>query len=118
MLSPQKKHLFDLVAQLDERRFDLYAGGLVLKNTMESGGPPTCDSRARMRTACSNIQRAATALTPQPVQKPPDTRRQSKSSKCLDITSRAPGFCRQSTARVRPAAGEEVRGPAHAISTD
>ena len=93
-----------------------YAGGMVLKNTMESGGLPTRDSRARMRTACSNIQCAATALTPQPVQKPPDTRRQSKSSKCLDITSRAPGFCRQSTARARPAVGEEGRGPAHAIS--
>ena len=80
-----------------------YAGGLVLKHTMESGGLPTCNSRARMRTACSNIQCAATALTPQPVQNPPDTRRQCKRSKCLDITSRAPGFCRQSTARARPA---------------
>ena len=95
-----------------------YAGGVVLKNTMESGGLPTRDSRARVRTACSNIQCAATALTPQPVQKPPDTRRQCKRSKCLDITSRAPGFCRQSTARARPAVGEEVRGPAHAISID
>ena len=103
----------DLVDQLDERR-DLRRGFGVETHHGISGGLPTCNSRARMRTACSNIQCAATALTPQPVQKPPDTRRQSKSSKCLDITSRAPGFCRQSTARARPAVREEGRGPAHA----
>ena len=51
-----------------------YAGGVVLKNTMESGGLPTCDSRARMRTACSNIQRAATALATKPLQPWPNTR--------------------------------------------
>jgi hypothetical protein len=51
-----------------------YAGGVVLKNTMESGGLPTCDSRARMRTACSNIQRAATALATKPLQTWPNTR--------------------------------------------
>ena len=52
-----------------------YAGGVVLKNTMESGGLPTCDSRARMRTACSNMHRAATALAPKPFRNPPDNHR-------------------------------------------
>ena len=51
-----------------------YAGGMVLKNTMESGGLPTRDSRARMRTACSNIQRDATALATKPLQTWPNTR--------------------------------------------
>ena len=92
------------------------AGGVVFKNTIASGCLPACDNQTAMRTAGSNMHRAATALTPLPVQKPPDTRRHAKSLKCLDITSRAPGVCRQSTARARPAAGEEVRGPAHAIS--
>ena len=66
----------DLVAQLDGRRFDLRRGCAcgVLKNTMESGGLPTCDSRARMRTACSSIERAATAPATKPLQMWPNTR--------------------------------------------
>ena len=41
-----------------------YAGGMVLKNTFESGCLPTCDSKAHCASACSNTKRAATARAP------------------------------------------------------
>ena len=47
------------------------------------------------------MHRAATALTPLPVQKTPDTRRHAKSLKCLDITSCAPGVCTGKAQRER-----------------
>ena len=85
-----------------------YAGGVVLKNTIASDCLPTCDSQARIRTAVSNIHRAATALAPLPFQKPLDNPILPESTRDGDIESRRPGFCRPSTAPTRPVVGGEV----------
>ena len=53
-------------------------GGVVFKKHHSTGCLPTCDSQARMRTAGSNIHRAATRSRPYPSRTPPDTRTYSK----------------------------------------
>ena len=53
-------------------------GGVVFKKHHSTGCLPTCDSQARMRTAGSNIHRAATRSRPYPSRTPLDTRTCSK----------------------------------------
>jgi hypothetical protein len=104
-----------LVAQLDERRFDLRRGYGVEKHHGKRRPSHPRQSSTSAHSMQQHSVRCNRAHAPTRTETP-DTRRQCKRSKCLDITSRAPGFCRQSTARARPAVREEGRGPAHAIS--